>query len=233
MWGPNETPFDVHVELLCDYSPYFDSFYSDCTKKPIPSDPISFPDEDPDIFAKLLGWIYYGDASVEFPPINGIMFLLKLWVLAGRFQISQLQNHVIRLCRIEMDKKPEAIFGCDKIDYVYTHTLPQSPLRLLLVDNWVRNACYTSFLSRREQLSHPFLEEFCSALVELKERADDTEGTQVTEQRYYTHIRPCKGNVGSNFFETGTIQTLPKGQLRSNSGTERSNARLPVSATHF
>lgn len=227
--GANETPFDVHVELLCDRSPYFDSLYGDRTEKPISSDPISFPDEDPDIFAELLSWMYYGDASVELPPTEGISFLLKLWVLAGRFEKSQLQNHVIQLCRTEMDNKPNRIFGCDTIDYVYAHTLPQSPLRLLLADNWVRNASQARFLRRREHLSRPFLEDFCSALIEDKERTDDTEETGYVAERYHTQYLPLQDNHGVPLVRDRDhpelVQTATWEQL-SNRNIKRPSSRI-------
>ncbi|PYH83232.1 hypothetical protein BO82DRAFT_400626 [Aspergillus uvarum CBS 121591] len=93
--GADETPFDVHVELLCSCSPYFNSLLSNRTEKHIPSDPIYSSNDDPDVFAELLGWVYSGDTSIDLPSRNRISFLLRLWILAAKYQIVELQNHVI------------------------------------------------------------------------------------------------------------------------------------------
>lgn len=85
--GVNQTPFDAHVELLCGCSPYFDTVLKDRTERPIAEDPICFPDDDPDVFAELLGWMYSGDISADLPSRAGSLFLLQLWVLAGKLKI--------------------------------------------------------------------------------------------------------------------------------------------------
>ncbi|KAF7169362.1 hypothetical protein CNMCM5623_002125 [Aspergillus felis] len=171
--GVNETPFDVHVELLCGCSPYFDTLFKDRTEKPIAEDPICFPDDDPDVFAELLGWMYYGDTSADLPSRAGSLFLLQLWVLAGKLKISRLQNHVIHILKTMIDRKPGGIFGSDKVNYVYAHTLPHSPLRLLVVDNWAQNGTKSRLLTRKENFPRPFLEDLCCALVEWKESTTD------------------------------------------------------------
>ncbi|KAJ6031606.1 hypothetical protein N7540_002338 [Penicillium herquei] len=182
--GPSGTPFDVHVELLCSYSPYFDSIYSNRTVEPIPSDPISFPEDDPDVFAELLAWMYHGDNSIDIPSRSDVFFLLKLWILAAKFEVSKLQNHVMQLCKIGFDKKPDRILDEEKIQYVYTNTWPQSPLRLFLVDHWARNASHAYFQSRQETLPRSFLEEFCSAFFERKEKTNSAEGEIDFAERY-------------------------------------------------
>ncbi|RAL06794.1 BTB/POZ domain-containing protein [Aspergillus homomorphus CBS 101889] len=187
----NEIPFDAHLELLCDCSPYFDSLYSDRTENPIPSDSVCFPDDDPDVFAELL----------------------------GKLEICGLQNHVIQLCRAELDKKPGGIFDCDKIDYVYTHTLPESPLRLLLVDNWVQNANQARFESRQARLPRIFLQDLCCALIERKESTNRAEGDTDSAERYYVKPSPPRAIHGKlppqdrDYPET--VQTATLEQLKN------------------
>ncbi|KAI2971504.1 hypothetical protein CBS147323_2886 [Aspergillus niger] len=188
--GADETPFDVHVELLCSCSPYFDSIYGDRTKNPIPSDPVCFPDEDPVVFAELLAWMYYGDIPIDLPSRTSIHFLLQLWILAGTFEIARLQNQVIHLCRTEIAKVPGRTFSSDDIDFVYSHTLPQSPLRLLLVDNWARNATQEHFTSCQKNLPYPFLEELCRAFIERKGNVNNAEGEIHSVERYNIHPPP-------------------------------------------
>lgn len=57
--GPDEIPFDAHIELLCAHSSFFDKAldgrFVEAETKYIP-----FPDEDPAIFTEFLSWAYTG-----------------------------------------------------------------------------------------------------------------------------------------------------------------------------
>ena len=58
--GTPETPFDVHVELLCDASPYFDKLFDNCFAT-VSAASVSFPDHDPDTFAEFLKGVYWSN----------------------------------------------------------------------------------------------------------------------------------------------------------------------------
>ncbi|KAE8357284.1 hypothetical protein BDV27DRAFT_151447 [Aspergillus caelatus] len=165
--GTGDTPFDVHLELLCDHSPHFDDVYADRALKPITELPIRFPDDNSDVFSVLIGWMYRGQIAVK-PSPQSVLFLIKLWILAGKFEMVELQNNLISLCKARIDDKSGTVFDDHTIHYVYSHTLPKSPLRLLVVDTWVRNATKSRFLGR-DNPPRDFLEELCCALIEWKE----------------------------------------------------------------
>ncbi|KAE8423713.1 hypothetical protein BDV36DRAFT_290379 [Aspergillus pseudocaelatus] len=162
--GTGDTPFDVHLELLCDHSPHLDDVYADRALKPITELPIRFPDDNSDVFSVLIGWMYRGQIAVK-PSPQSVLFLIKLWILAGKFEMVELQNNVISLCKARIDDHT--------IHYVYSHTLPKSPLRLLVVDTWVRNATKSRFLGR-DNPPREFLEELCCALIEWKEGSKES-----------------------------------------------------------
>ncbi|OGM44047.1 hypothetical protein ABOM_007797 [Aspergillus bombycis] len=190
--GVDDTPFDVHLELLCDHSPYFDELYEDRTVKPLTDFTISFPDDDPDVFSLLIGWMYRGEiAETSSAPRTSLYLLFELWVLAEKFKMVDLQNNVISLCKTRIDDKRGTIFGDHTIDYVYNRTLPKSPLRLLLIDTWVQYATKSRFLGR-ENLPREFLEELCCALMEWKEGKMETVGHTDTAWPYLVHPSPWK-----------------------------------------
>ncbi|KAJ5726046.1 uncharacterized protein N7483_007403 [Penicillium malachiteum] len=222
--GPSGTPFDIHVELLCSCSPYFDLLYGNRTLEPIPSDPICFPDEDPDVFAELLAWMYHGDDSIDIPSRSDVFFLLRLWILAEKFEVFKLQNHAIELLRIEIDKRPGRVLGVNKVDYVYTHTQPQSPLRLFFVDNWVRNATQAHLLSRQEPLPYPFLKSFCSALLERRENPNTAEGEFDFAERYYVRNSRPRENHENIFSRHGD----PPEPVRTATAEEASKRKIAV-----
>ena len=221
--GVNETPFDVHLELLCDYSPYFDSLYKDRSVKPVPESPVCFPDDDPDVFSELLGWMYRGTISSDLATRTKIPILLRLWVLAEKFGISGLQNDAIQLCKLAMDKSPGGIFGCDTIRYVYTRTLPESPLRLLVVDNWVQSGTKSRLSARQKELPRQFLEDLCCALIEGKDSKLDVE-------RYYVVTPPAedkqKEHLSRRSDDSKIVQPATPEQLRNR------KIKHPVSRAH-
>ncbi|GKZ35405.1 hypothetical protein AbraIFM66950_006035 [Aspergillus brasiliensis] len=235
--GAKETPFDVHVELLCKCSPYFDSLFGNRTEKPISNDPICFPEEDPDVFAELLAWMYYGDTPADLPSRTGISFLLQLWILAGKFEIARLQNHVIHLCRLEIDKKRGETFSYDNINYVYAHTWPKSPLRLLLVDNWAEYATQQEvFKNHPKCLPHPFLEELCCALIERRGSPNIARGEAYFAERYNIDPAPLKDNNqrsgNPNLPKTATPEQLKNRNVkRPSSRLHKASHTSPLRAT--
>lgn len=189
--GADDTPFDVHLELLCDHSPYFDDIYADRALKPMTDVPIRFPDDDPDVFSVLISWMYRGQVVVK-PSPQSVLFLIKLWVLAGKFEMVELQNNVISLCKTRIDDKSGTVFDDHTIHYVYSHTLPKSPLRLLVIDTWVRNATKSRFLGR-DNPPREFLEELCCALIEWKEGSVESVSLTNTASRYFVPPSQAKG----------------------------------------
>ncbi|KAE8143897.1 hypothetical protein BDV38DRAFT_232270 [Aspergillus pseudotamarii] len=186
--GTDDTPFDVHLELLCDHSPYFDDLYADRAQSPVTELPIHFPDDDPDVFSVLISWMYCGQIAVK--P-QSVLFLIKLWVLAGKFEMVELQNNVISLCKTWIDSKSDTAFDDHTIHYVYSHTLPKSPLRLLVIDTWVRSATKSRFLGS-DNLPREFLEELCCALIEWKEGSMESLGHTNTASRYFVPTSPVQ-----------------------------------------
>jgi hypothetical protein len=51
--GPSETPFDVHLELLCDCSPYFNPHLSERFDDTFIKE-LAFPEDDPEAFADFI-----------------------------------------------------------------------------------------------------------------------------------------------------------------------------------
>jgi hypothetical protein len=85
--GPNEVPFDAHIELLCALSPFFDKAlegrFDDAETKHIP-----LPGEDPKLFAEFLSWAYTGYFTFEGALKSvGWIDLFGLWIVGGRFEV--------------------------------------------------------------------------------------------------------------------------------------------------
>ncbi|RJE25571.1 hypothetical protein PHISCL_02111 [Aspergillus sclerotialis] len=171
--GHQETPFDVHLELLCDCSPFFNDLYKDRFDHDVTQQPVCFPDEDPDVFAELVNWMYQGELSDNM-IYHKSHFLFQLWVLAEKFAMQELQDSILSLCEKRIDRLKGNTYGINTIDYVYGHTLPGSPLRRFVIDTWVRTATKPQFMDRKEKLPRAFLEDLCCAYIVKKENQEET-----------------------------------------------------------
>src|SRR5436190_9727736 len=132
--GATSTPFDAHIELLCDCSPYFNKVFNDRLDDRTP-EPVRLPDDDPDAFTEFLNWAYRGTIFQSRPSPSWID-LCRLWVLAGKFEISKLQNLVVTHCKNKYSTE-SGLVAKDAVEYVYDHAIPGSPLRQMVVDIWV------------------------------------------------------------------------------------------------
>ncbi|KAL5341992.1 hypothetical protein BJX70DRAFT_357511 [Aspergillus crustosus] len=165
--GPDETPFDVHLELLCDSSPYFNTLYKDRTDSAISDVPITLPDADPDVFAEAISWMYRGQLSADLATRDcGMNFCFELWVLAEKFEMPSLQNQAVGIYKMRVDNSPlTSLPSTQTIEYVYSHTKPASPPRHLLVDVWLRRGTLPKFSDRKTGIPRAFLEDLCERLL--------------------------------------------------------------------
>lgn len=168
--GSNEIPFDAHIELLCDCSPYFDRVFHARFVKTI-SEPVRFPDDDPDIFAEFISWAYSEEVFND-QPVTKMIHTFQLWVLAAKLEVPELQDTAIMLMEEKLDERPSAIVGDEVVNYVYNNTTLNSHLRRVVVDIWIVNGTKQRFLFYKCKLPRPFLEDLCYAWLEKVETSN-------------------------------------------------------------
>lgn len=103
------------------------------------------------------------------------------------------------ICKQKADQKPTAVLGQDKVNYIYSHTLPQSPMRRLAVDIWARSATTKTFEKKKGGLPRPFLEELCAELITQKETTGLTTNQPLfpdPEDRYRSRYWPVTDREG-------------------------------------
>ncbi|KAL4745049.1 hypothetical protein BDW72DRAFT_199016 [Aspergillus terricola var. indicus] len=152
--GASETPFDVHIELLCDQSSYFDNLlenrYTDLSTREL-----VFPNDVPDVFADFVSWAYCGRISSagKATKSSRILHLFQLWTLAERFQVPELRDIAFASCKELLDAEPDSLVGSEAVQHAYLHSSPGSTIRQLAVNIWAVRASESEII--RSKISFP------------------------------------------------------------------------------
>ncbi|KAJ5381707.1 uncharacterized protein N7496_004135 [Penicillium cataractarum] len=217
--GETKTSFDVLLELLCTYSPYFDDLFFKRFEEAIAEPCIFFPDDDPQVFAQIILQMYRGESSLEALGCKKMEFLVWLWIMAVKLEMADLENLVMAICKQKADQKPTAILARDTVNHIYSHTLPQSPMRGLAVDIWARSATTKSFEEKKGGVSQPFLEDLCTELITQRESMGlPTNWTSFPEDRHLTLASPLTDKDGHALppQEAAEVRhTATEGQMKS------------------
>jgi len=160
--GPEEVPFDAHIELLCDCSPYFNDIFEARYTKPL-TEPVLLPDVDPEGFADFLCWAYQGNLETAFKEVPTWTRLSRLWLLGGKLKTPRLQNTVVTwwFAKFRKDDLDEA-----SIYFIYDKTFGPSPLRSLAAGCYAERIKKDRFDSSKSKLPSRFFEDLCSRLLE-------------------------------------------------------------------
>ncbi|KAL3492776.1 hypothetical protein BJX62DRAFT_235935 [Aspergillus germanicus] len=137
--GPSETPFDDHLELLCECSPYFNSRLSERFDDTFIKE-LAFPEEDPEAFADLIRWAYTGTLDISLHKDNNnystigntsgstepdlILHLFRVWILADKFLAPQLMELAMARCEVEMNADPGRLVSCSAVRFAYIKSTP-------------------------------------------------------------------------------------------------------------
>jgi hypothetical protein len=139
----NAKPFKVHRDFACHYSPVLKAaFNSDFIEGQSQEYRL---DVDEEVVRLLVEWFYTQTLNTRQPDeklddaasMEEDLFLAKLWVLADKLLLPQLQNQVL-------DRLQEIWEAAQRIDtrcirYVNNNTPPGSPLR-----RWYAHKCASS-----------------------------------------------------------------------------------------
>jgi hypothetical protein len=142
--GPEKQLLYAHKQLLCARSPYFKRLIREPASDPIvivqghESGTVS----ESETFSEFLNWLYR-DKVFETTKEYNILWLAccKLWVLAAKFEVPDLQNKVMyrmilryqTIARHQMNVMENWIKPA-VIEYVYNKTKKNSALRRFIID---------------------------------------------------------------------------------------------------
>ncbi|RDW81041.1 uncharacterized protein DSM5745_04598 [Aspergillus mulundensis] len=213
--GHSETPFDVHIELLCDRSPYFDKLLENRYTES-PNGELVFSNDDPDVFADFVSWVYCGNISTGLKSSRRLHFF-QLWTLAERFQVAELQELALVRIKEILAAHPELLISRTQIEHAYGQSRPGSALRLLAVDTWAARASKSDVqigLKRHFLSSARFFEDLMVARPDIRDLSASEFGESKSPQMLEFQQRPPST---AQFFSSLPDAPLPgqKPQLAS------------------
>ncbi|KAL8793979.1 MAG: hypothetical protein Q9182_007643, partial [Xanthomendoza sp. 2 TL-2023] len=138
--GHQGTKFHAHKSLLCHISPFFEAAFNGPFKEN--SGSMELKEDEADTFELFIQWVYHGE--VDMTPLNDPLWpescytqLTDLYVLADKYDIASLKNHVVRLLfatiqQYDGNSRPSRF----NIVHVYANTVRGSPLRKFVVSYW-------------------------------------------------------------------------------------------------
>lgn len=131
--GPNGISFPVHEKLLCYHSPLLRShFYAKNTS----NTSYGLPDDTPESFSLLLGWLY--SRTLTFPvEESDIGPLLELYLLADKLQMNRLCTDAVDTVRAYYHSNSEYP-SLRRVQFVYDETSEDNPMREMMVGSIAR-----------------------------------------------------------------------------------------------
>ncbi|KAM0799093.1 hypothetical protein BDR22DRAFT_822703 [Usnea florida] len=135
--GEDSTPFLIHRDQLCEASSFFKAaFEGDFLEGSEMR--MSLPEEEGNTFDLFTQWLY--NRSYEISPEQdndkgqNFMEPVKLYVLADKYDVTELKSHVItKLFALRNEKW---VPGLATMAYAYEYTPQNSRLRKFLADWW-------------------------------------------------------------------------------------------------
>ena len=139
--GAKEEKFIVHKSFACHYSPVFKAAFESGFIEG-QTQTYKFDDVEGGVVQLLVKWLYTQEFTIEIDLNAGVdmvktqvrvntMLAVKLWILANKLLIFNLQNKIIDWLRWSNNTSKFTPTVC--LEYVYAHTSVNSALRRLFV----------------------------------------------------------------------------------------------------
>jgi hypothetical protein len=197
--GAQQEVFSVHERLVRASSSFFDKAMAGDWKES-QQRTIHLPDDEPEIFALYVHWLYYGTLPVfcdesGLPGNSEYLNLVKAYVLGDKILDSRYQDAaidaIVEKCQSKAQDGANWFPVGEVIRYAFDNTNESAPIRELLVDMYAIHG-YRAWLedwAEPASLPQPFLFKLASTLLDWRH------GAKLTFQpsRYHAH-RSDEGN---------------------------------------
>jgi hypothetical protein len=159
--GSAPVSFHAHIDLLCSSSTFFSNAltgdFKEGRDKVVP-----MPDDEPEVFLEFLNWLY------NRKHFGGMMFAFvdmlkwcKLWILADKLDVPALQNFAMESIFNKFESYDGHSVPTSTFNHVYQNSVPDSPLREVLLQFAVRKMALPFYNENVSGLEVEFLEDLC------------------------------------------------------------------------
>ncbi|SMR63506.1 unnamed protein product [Zymoseptoria tritici ST99CH_3D1] len=141
-----DTSHPIHIaqQVLEGLSPYFVAALKDDTFEEGVRGELSFPEDETDVWAILLHWIFYHEVpplfllATDIPddPVKGLHLAVRCWTTGDKYRMAAFQDEVMLriLRRVDAMYSENEGLDIELVKVVCERTLYGSPLRELFVD---------------------------------------------------------------------------------------------------
>lgn len=174
--GDKDELFSVHQSLIRTSSSFFEKALGGKWKESVQRT-VKLPDDDPDIFATYIHWIYFGtvhtvtELTAKPAEDSEITSLVKAYIMGDKLLDPTFQIATINAISMRIEFKAENDDLCkklqDAITYAYSNTCESSPIRQVLV-NIFANCGESGWLSGWTP-PVPFFPDLTYALLKVRE----------------------------------------------------------------
>ena len=126
--GDEEIEISVHENVLFEASPVFKTAFASKFKESSERS-IYLPDDDADLMDALIQNLYAPQSG--FREIGSTMELLRLYVLADKYDTVQVKNRICDWLLSHLKPLPPSAI---EVEFVYGNTTSERPVRRLMVD---------------------------------------------------------------------------------------------------
>ncbi|KAL9581986.1 MAG: hypothetical protein Q9212_003558 [Teloschistes hypoglaucus] len=134
--GNKEVPFKLHKAIISSRSKFFRAALEGLFKEAVESK-VRLPEEDPELLACYLSWVY-GNDTIPLDDEDAGTYakeLCHLWLLADKLGSEKLGNRIIdMICARALEDSSPFLPDVEVINLIWDTTQRHSGLRKILVD---------------------------------------------------------------------------------------------------
>jgi hypothetical protein len=154
--GKDIATWTIPKALLSHHSEFFRAACNGPFKEGL-ENRISLPDADPIVFQAFVRWLYFAALSVKWVAEDDDVYLgLSFWVLDNQLIAPAFQDCVMRRLYndhafSEDDEEEPYHFTKDELVWCWSHTAPNSLLRMFVLDMLAQHWAYRTALSEDKE----------------------------------------------------------------------------------
>jgi len=134
--GSENTHWILHEKLLCARSKFFAQIFYKKTPHGTENKRFGLPDEEDEPFRLFVGWLYSSNI-IDPEEEKDLGNLFDLYLMGEKWSITSLVKDVLEAVR-KFYRNTETYPGLRRVQYIYSNTDEQSPMRKLLVASVAR-----------------------------------------------------------------------------------------------